>query len=442
MKLQNNKIMKAKVILAVVLLVVTSGLFAQQTWTLQQCIDTALENNRSIKQRKLNYESRKIALEQAKANRLPDLNASASQSLNFGRSLGVDNTYKQTNSSNTSFGVSTGLMLFDGFRMKNDIEAKQAELLAAGADVKKIEKDIAMAVTTIYLQVLQNKEQLENTKKQLAITEESIKQKTELIKSGKLAEGEIYELQAQQAKEELQLVEATNRLKLSLLDLAQALELENYREMDVVVPEDLLQNELAVLSADGVYQSALTSRPEIEAAKYRLESSKKNVKIAKSGHLPSLRLGGQWGTGYYNLSQLPNNPSFANQFKNNMSYGLGLTLSIPIFNRFQVKNQIKSAELMVKSSELNIEDTKKELRKMIEQAYYNALGAKNRWKVAKKSVKANEESYRFASQKFEVGRANQYEVNLAKTNLSQSISDETQAKYEYFFRIKILEYYQ
>ena len=139
------------------------------------------------------------------------------------------------------------------------------------------------------------------------------------------------------------------------------------------------------------------------------------------------------------MSNMPTNPSFGTQFSNNISTGVGLSLSIPIFNRYEVKNQVENAKLNVESSKIDIENTKIELRKTIQQAYYNAIAAKNRWESSQKSVTANEESYRFASQKFEVGRANQYEVNLAKTNLSQSISEQTQAKYEYVFRMKILE---
>ena len=323
--------------------------------------------------------------------------------------------------------------------MKNAIEARQAELMAAGADVQKIEKDIILNVSAAFLQVLQNKELLRNADNQLQITRENMARRKELIEAGKLAQGEIFEIQAQEAKEELSRVQAENQLQLSLLDLAQVLELDHFQDIDVAVPVNLLENELALLSADEVYISALASRPEIRSAQYRLESSLKNIEIARAGYLPSLSLGAQWGTGYYNMSNMPTNPSFGTQFSNNISTGVGLSLSIPIFNRYEVKNQVENAKLNVESSKIDIENTKIELRKTIQQAYYNAIAAKNRWESSQKSVTANEESYRFASQKFEVGRANQYEVNLAKTNLSQSISEQTQAKYEYVFRMKILE---
>ena len=431
--------MRTNYFLTIILIFCTLQISAQRVWTLQECVDTALMNNRNIKQQRLNYKSKVISYNQAKSDRLPNLNASIGQNFNFGRSLSVDNTYQNSNSQNTSFSVSSGVNLYNGFRMKNAIEARQAELMAAGADVQKIEKDIILNVSAAFLQVLQNKELLRNADNQLQITRENMARRKELIEAGKLAQGEIFEIQAQEANEELSRVQAENQLQLSLLDLAQVLELDHFQDIDVAVPVNLLENELALLSADEVYISALASRPEIRSAQYRLESSLKNIEIARAGYLPSLSLGAQWGTGYYNMSNMPTNPSFGTQFSNNISTGVGLSLSIPIFNRYEVKNQVENAKLNVESSKIDIENTKIELRKTIQQAYYNAIAAKNRWESSQKSVTANEESYRFASQKFEVGRANQYEVNLAKTNLSQSISEQTQAKYEYVFRMKILE---
>ncbi len=423
----------------IVAFVLTASAQAQRVWTLEQCIDMALANNRNMKLQRITYDSRNIAYQQSRYAQLPNLNASVGQNFNFGRSLAIDNTYQNSNSQITNFSISSGLNLFSGFRVKNTIDARRAELLASGADLQKIEKDIVMNVSTVFLQVLQNKELLANAENLLAITQENITRRKELIKEGKLAEGEIYELQSQLAKEENALLQAKNNLELSLLDLALVMDLEEVGGLDVVVPNNLLANELSLLSADEVYKSALQSRPEIKSAEYRLQSNEKNVEIAKSGYMPSLSAGASWGTGYYNMSNVPQNAPFADQFKNNMSTGVGLSLSIPIFNRMETKSQVASAQLSVESSKLEIENVKKELRKSIQQAYYNAIGAKNRWDASEKLVKANEEAYRFANEKFEVGRASQYEVNQAKNNLAQAISEQTQSKYEYVFRLKMLE---
>ena len=238
-------------------------------------------------------------------------------------------------------------------------------------------------------------------------------------------------------------MQAENNLKLSLLDLAQVMNLENYQTLDVVVPENLFSNELSVLSASEVYADAVQNRPEIKSARYRLQASEKNVAIAKSEYFPKLNLNASWGTGYNNLAVNLKNPTekytFGNQLKDKMATMFGLSLSIPVFDKFQTRSQVQNARLDVENTKLEIEKVKVELRKSIEQAYYTAIAARNRWESAKKAVKANEESYRFASQKFDSGRANQYEANLAKTNLAQAILEQTQAKYEYVFRLKILE---
>ncbi len=431
--------MKTKYLIITGLLLAASQLPAQRLWTLEQCIDTALTHNRNIKQQQLSYKAKEIAYAQAKANLLPNLNASAGQNFNFGRSLGADNTYISSNSATSSFGISSDLTLFDGLKMKYNIEAKKADLLASGADWLKVEKDIILNVSTVFLQVLQNKELLQNAANQLDLTRKNMTQRKELIQAGKLAEGEIYELQAQEAKEEFSLVQAENNLQLSKLDLSQVMDLEDFKELDVVVPANLMENELALLSAEEVYNSAVQSRPELKAAQFRLQSSEKNIAIAKADYLPSLGFGAQIGTGYYNMSRLPVNEAFGDQISNNLSTALGFRLSIPVFNRFEVKNRVKSAKLEVENSKIEIEKTKIELRKSIEQAYFNAIAAKNRWDSSQKSVRANEEAFRFSSQKFESGRANQYEVNIAKNNLAQSLSEQTQAKYEYVFRMKLLE---
>lgn len=436
--------MKSKILfISIIVLLFTSGVSAQKMWTLEQCIDTALANNRSIRQQKLVYSSKELAYKQSKYDLLPNLNGSINQDFGFGRSLDDNYNYVNSNSRGTSFGIGTSLLLFDGMKMKYNIEAKEKDLLASGTDLEKVERDITLNVSTVFLQVLQNKELLKNAETQLSITRENIERRKELISAGKLAEGEMYELLAQEAKEELSRVQAENNVKLSLLDLAQVMNVESTNQMDIIIPEDLLSNELSVLSADAVYSSAVQNRPEIKGAQYRLQTSEKNVQIAKSYYFPKLSLSANVGTGYNNLAVNLQAPTekypFGKQLSDKLSSSVGLSLSIPIFDKFQTRNQIENAKLDVENNKIEIDKAKLNLRKTIEQAYYNAIAAKNRWESAQKSVKANEEAYRFASQKFDAGRANQFESNQAKTNLAQALSEQTQAKYEYVFRLKLLE---
>ncbi len=412
---------------------------AQQQLTLEQCIAIALENNRNVKQQELNKQNREIAYNQARADLLPNLNASAGQNFVFGRSIGLDNTYQNTNSSQTSFSIGSDITLFDGLRMKHNIDARRADVNASQADLDKIRDDIVISVSTAFLQVLLNKELLQISEDQIELTNANIAQRSELIKNGKMAEGEIYELEAQKAKEELNRVQAESNLKLALLDLAQIMEIENVSDLDITAPPaEKLIGESILLSSDVVYQNALINRPEISGANFRLESAQKEVLMSKAQLYPTLSFGANVGTGYYHMSNRTND-SFSSQMRNNMSNSVGFNLRIPIFNRFQVRNSIRTAQIAVENNRLEMDKTKLDLRKRIEQAYYNALGANSRWEAAKKSEIAGREAYRFAEQKFENGRANSYELFQAKNNLTQVLGEVAQAKYEYAFRLKILE---
>jgi len=430
--------MKTKVYLIFGALLITTLISAQKPWTLQQCVDTALANNRNVKQQALTKKTREISYQQARQNLLPDLNASAVQNWNFGRSLNVDNAYQNTNSSQTSVGIGSNLLLFDGLKMKYNIEARKADMYASESDLEKIKQDITMSVAAGFLQVLLNKELMQISTSQLELTKTKIEQRNGLVAAGKLAEGEMYELLAQEAKENQSRIQAENALKLSLLDLAQFLELDRFESLDIVAPDNLSVTELQLLSAEAVYESAITHRAEIKGAEYRLKSNESNVMATKADFYPTLNLNAQYGTGYYNLSGVPNK-SFSTQFSENMSTVLSLNLRVPIFNKFDVRNRVHTAQINVESSKLSIVNAKLELKKSIQQAYYNALGARSRWDAAVKSETASREAYRFTNQKFEAGRATLYELYQAKSNLTQVLSEQAQAKYEYFFRTKILE---
>jgi outer membrane protein len=411
-----------------------------QQYTLEECIDIALQNNRTIKQQELNRAQREIAYAQARNDLLPNLNAQAGQSFTFGRSIGIDNTYQNTNSTQTSLGMGADITLFDGLRMKHNIDAKRADLSAAEADVEKFKDEIEISVATAFLQVLLQKELLEIAREQVALTDENIRRRNELIKSGKMAQGEIYELEAQRAREEQNRVQSESNLKLALLDLAQIMELDDFSHLDVSTPpvEQIINDELPLTPTD-VYQQALLVRPEIRASEHRLQSSEKEVLMAKSQRYPSLSFGANFGTGYYKMSGRPND-AFNAQLRNNMSNSLGFSLRIPIFNRFQTRDNIRSAQIAVENNRIEMDKVKIELRKRIEQAFHNAVGAQSKWEATRKSEISSKEAFRFAQEKFDNDRANAYELFQAKSNLTQVLSEQAQAKYEYAFRLKILEF--
>jgi len=340
---------------------------AQSTpWTLQQCIDTALVNNRNVKQQALTKKNKDIAYEQARKNLLPDLNASASHNLGWGRALSDNNTYLNSTAltQRTNFSISSNLTLFDGLKMKYNIDARMADLKASEADVEKIKQDIILSVSSAYLQVLLNKELLQVASDQLVLTNLKIEQRKLMVENGKMAEGEMYELQAQASKEELNRIQSENTLKLSLLDLAQILELNDYSKLDIVVPENLIQSELQLLNPENVYSSALTHRPEIISAQYQLQSFEKNVYISKSGYYPQLSLGASLGSSYYNQQGITNKP-FGEQISDKVGAGIGLNLNIPIFNKFETRNQLITMLLPQKQNGMQLKSRKLPVAKHI-----------------------------------------------------------------------------
>ena len=421
--------MNSKTLTFTLLLFSVFAVNAQRSWTLQECIDTALENNRNIKQREIVREQNKIMYSQAKLNLLPSVEASARQNWSFGRSEMEDGTYQSTNATNTGFSISSGLVLFDGLRMKYNIDARMLELKNAESELEKIRQDMIMNVSTVFLQVLLNKELVNIAYEQLQLSEQNIMQKKLLVENGKLAPGELLELQAQQSREEMNLLNAQNNLTFSLLELAQILELGSYENMDVVVPDDLMGNELQLLDPETVYQHALTHRPEVQGAEYQLQNSLTNVKIARSTYFPNISFGASVGQNFYNWKSTP------------FSSGVGFSLSVPVFDKLTTANQVKQAKFSVESSRLALENTKLEMRKTIQQICANAVAAKARWIAAIKAEQASVEAFRYANQKYEIERATVYELYQAKNNLSRARSELTQAKYEYAFRLKILELY-
>jgi len=414
---------------------------AQGVMTLQQCVDTALQRNRSVKQQVIARQARQIDYEQARQNLLPNLNASVGQNYTFGRSLTADNTYQSANSSRSSFSISSSVMLFDGLKMKYNIDARLADVNASEADLARIKKDIELNVTVAYLQALMYRENMMTAQNQIDMSERKIEQKKVLIDAGKVPEGDLFEIRAQLAREELTLTQARNNFQLALLDLAQIIELDDFKNLDVEIPSALMNSELTLLPEGSDLDQVLQNRPEMKAAGFRLKSNKKNVDIARSALYPSLSMGVQMGTGYYNLQGIANK-SFEQQMGDNLSTGLGLSLQIPVFNKFEVKNRVASSKLAVENSKIEMENVRMQLRKNIQQAYQNALAAQSRLKAAQKSEEASREAYRYAERKYESGRATVYELYQAKTNLVQVLSELSQAKFEYALRNKAIELLQ
>ncbi|MBW8331006.1 MAG: TolC family protein [Prolixibacteraceae bacterium] len=428
-------------IAAAIMLVVFTGAQAQQTWSLQKCIDYALENNIQIKQQALNSEYYNNQHQQAKYNRLPNLNAGFQNNMSFGRSLGPDNTYLDINSNSTSGNLSSNVTVWNGFTLKNSIKMAEMDLRASLEEMQKAKDDIMLNIAASYLEILFADELLIVTEDLLKITQLQIDRTGKLVEAGSLAKGSLLEIEAQYAREELNVVNAQNRLQLAYLSLYQFLELpssESFKIEKPVLPE--ISANMTMLNSMDVFKNAVQIRPAVKGAEFKLESARKQLEIAKGNLMPTLSFGGNYNNFYQNLFDYPT-ASLKDQFKGNQRYGFGASLNIPIFNRYQAQTGVSNAQIQVENTELQLQSTKNLLRKDIEQAYTNALASFKRYVANQKAVVSSTEAFRYTEEKFNVGMINSVEYNQVKNNLTNAQSDLLQAKYEYIFRTKILDFY-
>ncbi|MBR6885098.1 MAG: TolC family protein [Prevotella sp.] len=435
--------MKIFITATVALLLMPASVLAQQQWSLRQCIDYAVEHNIQVKQREVSRMQRELDVNTAKNSRLPDLSASASESFSFGRGLTAQNTYSNTNTSSTSFNLSSSVPLFTGYRIPRTLEMQKLNLEAATADLEKAKNDIRMQVAQAYVQILYNLELCEVANRQIEIDSMHVHRLTEMMKNGKASGTEVAQQEASLAQSRLTATQADNDYRLSLLSLTQLLELPSPEGFTISreVNQELWNEVHTLPSPDVIYQEALIIKPEIQAEQSRLASSAKNIDIAKSAKLPSLSLSGGLGTNYYKTSGLPGD-KFFKQLNNNFSQFLGLSLNVPIFNRFETRNNIKNAQLSQYNQQLQLDNVKKNLYKEIQQAYYNAVTSEAKYQSSEQAKRSQEEAFRLMSAKYEYGKANITEFNEAKNNLMKAESDLVRAKYEYLYQNALIEFYR
>ncbi|MCI5581432.1 MAG: TolC family protein [Phocaeicola plebeius] len=415
---------------------------AQQAWDLRQCIDYAIEHNLTIKQQEENRHQSEVDLNTAQWSRLPNLNGSASHSFNFGRSLQADNTYQSINTQNTNFSLNTSVPLFTGLQIPHNIALQKLNLKAATEDLQKAKDDISLQIASLYLQVLYNQELALIARQQVALSQEMLEQKKAYLDNGKASEAEWYEAKSRVAQDELSAVQAENNCRLALLDLSQLLELPTPDGFSIVSP-DIDERHLSgsIVAPENIFQEAVLSKPAIKAATYRLEGAAHSIRMAQSAYYPQLSFGAGIGTNYYKVNGYQNN-SFGSQLKDNFSQYFGFSLSVPIFNRFATRNQVRSARIRQNTLNWQLEEAKKSLFKEIQQAYYNALNAESQLKSSVTADEAAEASFQLMKEKYAQGKANATEYNESRTNWMKAVSNRLQAKYDYVFRTKILDFYR
>lgn len=431
---------KGFVVVVVMMLVNITRVDAQtKIWTLEQCIEHAVQNSIEVKQSRNQIRSLKVERSTLKNSFLPDLNAGASQKFAFGRSLNQNNTYEDDNIQNSSFSISTELPLFNGFKTTASISRNKFDLLAAEADKALIENNLSLNVTNAYFRILLDKEILRIAWKQIQLTKEQEARTLLLIENGKAPQSQLYDVKAQLADDELAATEANNSLRMSMLDLMQLMELEGAEDFDI---DSLDENLLPIdsLMPESVFALAVGCMPQIKQAYYALQSCRKNIKAVRSAYYPALSLGAGISTGYYHSGNSLNQ-TFSRQFRNNMQKSVYLTLSIPLFDRFATRNEVKAARIEEDNARLSLENEKKALYKEIEKAYTDALSAWEKYRSTAQAVTANEEAHRYALEKYAAGKSAVYEYNEIKMKLADALSKQSQAKYTYLLKGRILAFY-
>ena len=440
--------MKIRIVTTVaVLCLAVVPLHAQQAdatsgapWTLEACIEYAQHNNTEVQQRALQVERSDIDLATARYSRLPDLNASLGGDASFGRALTSDNTYQSNNQTSGSFNVSASMPLFQGMRINHQIAAGKLDLAAAVQDLERIREDVAINVMTLYLQVLYAKEMVAISERQVELSTLQLANSRDLAAAGKQPESAVYESEALLANDRMSLTQSRNDLQLALLDLSQALNRESAAGFDVVTPSldsVAMESFRASASADAIYGYAVENRPHIKAEQLRLQSSEHAVDVARSALYPSLSLSGGYGTGVYSADKT----KFWAQMRHNSREYVGLSLGIPIFNRRASRNNIRTAQIAVRNQQLVLTAAEQALRKEIEQAWYNADAAYAKYHAADAALASAEVAFGYEQEKAAAGRSTVYDFSNAKTSMEKAQAEAAQAKYEFIFRSKILDYY-
>ena len=415
----------------------------QSPWTLRQCCDYAVEHNIAIRQQANQRDQQALQLQTAKSSRLPDLSASVGENFSFGRGLTADNTYSNTNTSSTNFSVGTSVPLFTGFQIPNQIKLNQLNLEAATAELEKAKNDICVQVAQAYVQILYDMEIADVAQRQIAIDSAQVARLQALLDVGRTSEAELSQQRATLAQSRLTATQAAGNLRLAYLALTQLLEFESPEGFSIVRPEilEMPDNSKSLGIPDEIYADALASKPEIQAATLRVSAADRSIDIARAGYMPTLSFSAGLGTNYYTTSGFKAD-GFGTQLKNNFSQYLGFNLNIPIFNRFQTRNSIRSAKIDRENQLLALDNTKKTLYKEIQQAWYNAIAANEKLRSSAQARQASADAFRLVQAKYEAGKATITEFNEAKNNYLKTESDLTQARYEYLYQQALLQFYR
>jgi outer membrane protein len=410
-------------------------------WTLQECVEYALENNISIKQSQLDIEDANLNKMDAVGNLIPSVNGQASYSTNTGASINpVTNQFENETFSSFTTGASASLTLFDGLRNIRQLQRAKLSQLASQYRLEKMESDIALAVANSYLQVLLNKANLKSIESQNEVTQEQLQRTQDLVDAGVLPQGDLLEISATNANEVQQIVVAENNIQISLISLAQLLLIKDYETFQIVDEGyEIISTEIAELAPQEIIEKAQASRPEVQIAEKNVELSKKDVQIARGAYFPTLSGFFNYNTRYANNDFF--NRDFTNQLWQNDGLSYGLQLQVPIFNGLSARTNVNRNKINLQRSEYQLEQAKLDLESNVYQAYVDAKGAAKSYDAALTALESQELAYDYATDRYEVGLTNAFDFSQSKQRFDNAKINVNQAKYDYIFKLKVLELY-
>lgn len=425
----------------------------EKKWTLEECVHYALEKNINIQQTQLDNELILVDKKDAIGNFLPSINANASHTWNIGLNINpISNAAETQTFQNTSVGLDVGIDIYKGLQNQHRLRRANLAKIASQYQLSKMKDDISLNVANAFLQVLFNKENLKIQQKTLQNNIQQKQRTQTLVDAGSIPRGDLLDMSATVATSQQSVIVAENALLISKLSLAQLLQLEDFKNFDVVESEiSPSENAVMLQSAETIYNKAKEERVELKIARANLEIAQKDIEIAKSALQPSLR-------GFYSFSSRATNSdristdtngnfivrgpdALLNQFSDNKGNAFGLQLNIPILNGFSVKNNIERSKIAFKRSEIAINQQELDLKRNVYTAFTDANGALNAYEAAVTALEARAESYKYAQQRFEVGLLNAFDLNQSQTLFANAESEVIRAKYDYVFKVKVVEFY-
>jgi outer membrane protein len=457
---------------------ITTASWAQEkkVYTLKECIEIALKNNLTVKRSELGLKGADINLDQARYTMLPTLNVSGSYGSNFGRSIDpTTNSFIDQKIDNSNLNANASLLLFNAFRVMNTIRQNVNDKAAADNDLTKAKNDVVLSVVTLYTSVIFNQELLQNAQFQLRTTQQQLERTKKLEQAGSVPLGNVLDLEAQNATNELNLIQRENAFNLSLLQLKQSMQLPASTPLEIDVPELSIEDLSSIQSSEQIYDIAKQNMPEIKAAVYRSESSMYALRASKGALFPRLSLNGNAFTNYSSAAKILANPveinnptigylgndqtaivrsfgktftgnivekPFSDQFSDNISQSVSLNLTIPLFNGYSSRATVQRNKIATTQASINLTDAENKLRQAIETAHNDATAAAKTFASSAKAVKAREEAFRMTKQRYDAGAANYVDYQVSENNLFQAKSDQVRAKYDLIFKKKVLDFYQ